>query len=187
MSAAPVASTATLTAEQFARRPDPGHPEELVRGRIVALPPPGARHVQVCGRVARLLGNFVEDRDLGHVLSNDSGVVTGRGPDTVRGADVAFYSYARLPKGPLPAAYPEVAPELVIEVRSPWQRRRDVQAKVAEYLGAGVLVVVVLDDESRTAYIAHADRPPQVLGPGDELRLPDWIGEFSLEIRRFFD
>jgi hypothetical protein len=39
------------------------------------------------------------------VLSNDTGVVTERGPDTVRGADISFYSYARVPKGPLPDRY----------------------------------------------------------------------------------
>ena len=37
--------------------------------------------------------------DLGRVVTNDSGIVTQRDPDTVRGADVAYYSYARLPKG----------------------------------------------------------------------------------------
>ena len=34
----------------------------------------------------------------------------------LRGADVAFYSYARLPKGDLPPGYGPEAPELVVEV-----------------------------------------------------------------------
>ena len=29
-----------MTAEQFGRRPDPGYPEELVRGRVVAMSVP---------------------------------------------------------------------------------------------------------------------------------------------------
>ena len=81
-----------LTAEEFGRRPDPGYPEELVRGRIVRMPPPNRRHGQVCSRVVRVLGAYVDEQDLGHVLSNDSGVITERGPDTVRGPDVAFYT-----------------------------------------------------------------------------------------------
>ena len=28
-----------MTAEEFRRRPDPGYPEELVRGRVTAMPP----------------------------------------------------------------------------------------------------------------------------------------------------
>ena len=74
-----------LTAEEFGRRPDPGYPEELVRGRIVSMSPPSRRHGQVCSKVDRILGAFVEQHDLGHVLCNDSGVITD-GPRTRFGA-----------------------------------------------------------------------------------------------------
>ena len=66
------------------RRPDPGHPEELVQGRIITMPPPQPRHGQVCVKVIRILDRYVEEHDLGQVLSNDSGVITERDPDTVR-------------------------------------------------------------------------------------------------------
>ncbi len=108
-----------LTAEEFLLLPDDGTPSELVRGRIVRMNMPKPRHGQVCARIVYLLERFQEDHPLGHVLSNDSGVVTERGPDTVRGADVAFYSYGRVPPGPLPRTYLTVVPELVFEVRSP--------------------------------------------------------------------
>jgi len=68
------------------------------------------------------IGNFVEEHDLGHATSNDSWVLVGRNPDTVRGGDVAHYSYGRVPQGPLPAGYLDVVPELVFEVRSPTDR-----------------------------------------------------------------
>ena len=177
---------ALLTAEEFGRRPDPGYPEELVRGRIIRMPPPKPRHGQICGQAVYLLRRFLEEHDLGHVLCNDSGVITQRGPDTVRGADVAFYTFARVPKGPLPTEYLGVAPELVLEVRSPGDRWPAVLAKVAEYLNAGVLVVGVLDDESRTAHLFYADRPGRILGPDDELGLPDLLGDVRVPIRRFF-
>jgi hypothetical protein len=51
------------TAEEFARRPDPGYPEELVRGRIVSTPPQ-PRHGQVCAKVLGILGNFADDLPL---------------------------------------------------------------------------------------------------------------------------
>ena len=74
-----------LTAEEFGLRPDPGYPAALVRRRIVKLPQPNRRHGQICNKAGRILGNYAEDHDLGHVLSNDSGVITERDPDTVRG------------------------------------------------------------------------------------------------------
>jgi Uma2 family endonuclease len=166
-----------ITAEEFAQRPDPGHPEELVRGRIMRMPPPNRRHGQICSRVDRILGNFVEEHDLGHVLSNDSAVITERGPDTVRGADVAFYSYQRLPRGPLPSNYGPEIPEVVFEVRSPSDRWAQIQAKVAEYLQAGVLFVIVLDPENETAHVYAADQPPRQLIASDDLALPEALGK----------
>jgi hypothetical protein len=44
-----------LTAEEFGRRPDPGYPEELVRGRIATMPLPDLRQGQVCSQVVYLL------------------------------------------------------------------------------------------------------------------------------------
>src|SRR6266542_3658010 len=96
---------ALLTAEEYYWLPDNGQPTELVRGRVVPVNMPYPRHGQICGKVMRLLGSFLDRHDVGHLLSNDSGVVTERGPDTVRGPDVAFYSYARVPRGPLPQGY----------------------------------------------------------------------------------
>src|SRR5262245_12434021 len=121
-----------MTAEEFGRRPDQGYPEELVRGRIVTIQPPNRRHGQVCCKIARILGNYADEYDLGHVLSNDSGVITERGPDTVRGPDVAFYSYSRIPKGPLPSSYGSEVPELIFEVRSPANRWPMIIGKASE-------------------------------------------------------
>src|ERR1017187_7177881 len=98
---------------------------------------PDRRHGYVCGRADRILGNFVDGHDLGRVMSNDSGVIIDRDPDTVRGADVAYYSYARLPKGPLPPGLGTELPELVVEVRSANDRWPEILEKVSEYLNAG--------------------------------------------------
>ena len=163
MSTATVLPQDLLTAEEYGRRTDSGRPDELVMGKVVPMTVPNRRHGQICNKVGRILGNFSEEHDLGHVLNNDAGVITRRNPDTVRGPDVAFYSFSRLPKGPLPQSYGPEVPELVIEVRSPNDRWADVLAKVAEYLSAGVLAVVVLDEESQTALLQLPDAMPRGL------------------------
>ncbi len=178
---------ALMTAEEFGQRPDPGYPEELVQGRIVDMPPPDRRHGYVCLKAGRLLGNWVNERDLGRVMSNDSAVITEHDPDTVRGADVVYYSYARLPKGPLSKGYGAEIPELVVEVRSAGDRWSQVLEKVAEYLKAGVLVVVVLDPEPRVAHVFGADEEPRKLGSADELALPGLLEGFRLPVGRFFE
>ena len=176
---------ALMTAEEFGRRPDPGHPEELVQGGIVRMPPPDRRQGYVCGKAGRILGSFVEEHDLGRVMSNDSDVITERDPDTVRGADVAYYSYARLPRGPLPTGYGPEVPELVVEVRSAHDGWSEILEKVAEYLRAGVLVVVVLDPKPQTAHVFSPTDPPCALGTEDELVLPGILEGFRVRVGRF--
>jgi Uma2 family endonuclease len=141
----------------------------------------------VCLNAGYILNVFVREHGLGRVMSNDSGVITERDPDTVRGADVAYDSYDRLPKGPLPTGYGPEVPELVVEVRSANDGWRAILEKVAEYLRAGVLVVVVLDPEPETAHVFGGDEAPRTLGPDDELVLPDLLESFRVRVGRFFE
>lgn len=187
MATASAPAPALLTAEEYAERPDPGHPEELVRGRIVPMPMPKPRHGEICSRAGRILGDCVEKRDLGRVLSNDAGVITERAPDTVRGADVSFYSFARVPKGPLPDRYLDAPPDLVVEVLSPSDRWPKVLAKVAEHLDAGTALVIVLDDLRRLAHLYRADGTTRLLGADELLTVPDLLGDFQVKVGRFFE
>ena len=177
---------ALLTAEEFADLPDDGRSLELVEGRIIELPPPQRFHGKVCFRVAWVLGGHVMAHDLGTILTNDSGIITRRDPDSVRGADVAYYSYARMPRDSEDDGYSEVAPELIFEVKSPSNRWRDVEAKVTEYLNLGSLVVCVLDPETKTARLYRPDQPARVLGPDDELTFPECLPGFVAAVTLFF-
>ena len=176
-----------LTAEEFGNMPDDGRYTELVRGRIVEVPPPNFKHGKVSARITFFLMTDAMRGDLGEVITNDSGIVTQRDPDTVRGADVAYYSYVRLPKVVEPDLYPDVAPEIVIEVRSPSDRWPKILEKVQEYLDLGVLVVCVLDPEPQAARLYRPGQPELILGPDDELTFPECLPEFRVPVRRFFE
>src|SRR4051794_28993978 len=180
-------ATRLLTAAEFGGRPDPGYPEELVQGRIIRMPPPDRKHGYVCGQAYYILRPFVDEHDLGRVMTNDSGVITERDPDTVRGADVAFYSYARLPRGPLPAGYGPEVPELIVEVRSASDRWSEILEKVTEYLKVGVLVVVVLDPGPQVAHVFGPDEPPRILASSEELLLPGVVEGFRVRVGQFFE
>jgi Uma2 family endonuclease len=180
-------TSALMTAEAYLRMPDNGPPTELVRGEVITMPPPTPRHGEICSNVVYLLRRFLDDHPVGRVISNDAAVITERAPDTVRGPDVAFYSYERVPKGPLPIGYLDVLPELVFEVRSPSERWRDIHRKVAEYFEAGVTVVCVLDEANLTANVFSADVNPRIVGPDQELNLPEVLADFRVLARRFFE
>ena len=177
-----------LTAEQFAQLPPDGVPRELVQGEVIATNLPGARHGKICAAIARILGNHVVERDCGHVMSNDAGVLTRRNPDSVRGPDVLYYSYQRMPADAVPERYHHQTPELVFEVLSPDDRWANVFAKVAEYLQANVLAVCVVDPDAETITVYTQSDAPQVYSRDDALHLPqvlpDWQPSVSSLLSR---
>jgi Uma2 family endonuclease len=181
------ASPATLmTAADFAQRHG-GDYVELVKGQVRERPMPFPRHGKVCWRIGFCLGEYVEKYDLGHLMSNDSFVQTHSSPDTVRGADICFYSYERLPKGPVPEGLLPVTPDLVVEVRSPSERWGELFTKVGEYLEAGVRVVIVLDAATASTSVYRPDELQQIFHNSDALVVPDVLPGFSVPVLRLFE
>jgi Uma2 family endonuclease len=180
--------SALMTAEEYMALPDSFDvPTELVRGVLVKLPPPKPRHGQICAHIVYMLRRYLEDHDIGHVLSNDSSTVTERDPDTVRGPDVSYYSFERVPKGPLPAGLLDASPDMVVEVLSPSDRWSEVQVKVAEYLDAGVRAVCIADDATRSVHIFRPERPMQVFKSDDDFTVPEILRDFRVRVQRFFE
>ncbi len=175
-----------LTAEQYAALPI-NESTELVRGIIVSMPSPSYEHGRVCNEVAFRLTTFVKEHQLGDVLSNDAGIITEREPDTVRGGDVAFYSYERYPKAERVAPYAPIPPDLVFEVLSPSERWREVMEKVEEYLKAGVSMVCVLETEIRAMQVFTPDKPMRTLHSEDEFVGSGALAEFRIQVRSFFE
>lgn len=176
-----------MTAEEFLKLPDSGRPMELRRGVPVMMNVPGGRHGEICLQIGYLLKEFLKGRELGRALSNDAGIVTERNPDSVRGADVAYYSFARLPRGPAPIGYPALAPEVVFEVLSPSDSWSESLAKTAEYLKAGVLAVVLCDPDDEALHIYRTNASPSRLATGDTLELPEIHDDFRIPAARFFE
>lgn len=175
-----------LTLDDYLRLPENGRPTELVRGKVVEFDFAYPRHGQICAHAGRLLGEYADRHDLGHCCLG-CGIITERDPDTLRGADLAFYSYAKVPRGPLLRTYLPVPPDLIFEVRSKDDRWRKVLTKVAEYLNAGVSVVCVLDEPPPVIHIYRIDERDRVLGADDELTIPEVLGDFRVPVRRFFE
>lgn len=181
------ATTVPLTADEFEARYS-RHRMELDRGVTKVLPMPDARHGIACNTISWLITNHVKQHGLGRVMSNDTFIQTRTNPDSVRGADVLYVSYERLPRGPVPAGVLRVAPELVVEIRSPSDRWPDVITKVMEYLNIGVKLVVVLDVVTATASLFRdRDHWQQVLDNGDVMDLGEVLPGFAVPVRQLFE
>jgi Uma2 family endonuclease len=175
-------STRLLTAEEFSRLPQPedGSQQELVQGVVITMLPPKAPHGACCAKIIRRLGNFVETNKLGSAFCNDTGFITERDPDTVRGADVAFWTTERLPA--LPQGYIEVLPDLAVEVVSPDDHFSRVQKKVIHYLTKGVRLLWVVGPEDRSLTVYRPDRLARILGENDTVSGEEVLPGFSCRV-----
>jgi Uma2 family endonuclease len=178
-----------LTADEFLRHHGGETCVELVRGQVVRYPMPGGPHGLVAGNATALLHNFVREHGLGRVFSNDTFTRTRIREATarLRGPDVAFVRFARLPKGPVPEGPLPVAPDLVIEVRSPSERIPQLTSKATEYLDAGVTAVLVLDPDTESVALFRENELPIRMHNGDELTLPDRLPDFAVPVKKYFD
>jgi len=176
-----------LTAEEFLLLPETGEPLELVCGVPTPMNRPNTGHGLICSAIVEYLAPFVRERGLGRLVANDSGIITRRRPDTVRGPDVAYFSFQRLPVSSDRSGYPAAVPELVFEVRSPSDSPRKVMEKALEYLQAGVLVICVLDPEVQTATIYRFERPSETLLVEATLAFPDLLPGWELPVSKLFE
>lgn len=166
-----------MTAEELLHTSTPDKRVDLVRGVLVVREPPGLRHGRVAVELSRRLADHVATRALGRVYV-ESGFTLTRRPDTVRGPDIAFISGARLPE-PEPAGYPDLAPDLVIEIVSPGDRPGEVLAKIADWVSAGTRLVWVVDPERRQARLYRADGTEEIVTADQALQGEDVVPGFT--------
>jgi Uma2 family endonuclease len=178
----PMTPQALMSADELLHLNLPNKRTELVRGVLVVREPPGGRHGRITAELARVIANHVVDRALGTVYAGDTGFTLARGPDTVRGPDVAFVGKSRVPAHD-PVGYIELGPDLVVEVVSPASRPAEVLAKVADWLRAGTRLIWLIDPLRRVARVYRADGSESLVAEDQTLEGEDVLPGFSLNLK----
>ena len=114
------------------------------------------------------------------------GIFTGRNPDTIRGADVAFISKDRLAQCSGKHGFLEAAPELIVEVLSLSVRPRKVRQKLAEYFSIGVKRVWVAELALRGVREHRSVDEFRVFELQDRLEGEDFLPGFSIRVQELF-
>jgi Uma2 family endonuclease len=173
-----VSSPTPLTAEQLLRVSIPGKRVELVRGLLLVREPAGLRQGRVVATLSRRLSEHVEANGSGQVYVGDTGFTLARDPDTVRAPDIAFIRRERIPD-PEPPGYPDLAPDLAVEVLSSSNRPGEVLAKVADWLSGGTTLVWVIDPERSLARVYRQDGTEAVVRGSESLSGEDLLPGFA--------
>ena len=173
-----------ITGEELSQIPDLG-PCELVKGRIVPMPPTNHIHGEVETDVSTELKIYARRTGRGRVMGGEVGIYVRRDPDTVRAADVLYISHERYSRH-TSASYLDVPPELVVEILSPDDLWSEVMEKLEEYLSAGVDAVWILDPRRKTVFSYRSLTQAQRFEEGQTLRDEELLPGFSIAVSDLF-
>ena len=139
----------------------------------------------ISARFCSFLSSFVELNQLGYIVTN-TGFRLPNGD--VIAPHIAFYSKEKVKQ--VPRIYPELSPDLVVEIKSAFEQINTVQTKISNFLemGIGSAILINPDDRTVTVSIHKRDKKHEVnlLQDGDKLTLPNLLPGWELEVSQLW-
>ncbi|MCC7023490.1 MAG: Uma2 family endonuclease [Thermomicrobiales bacterium] len=176
-----MATTRLFTVDELEQSSPEGE-WELIDGELAPVNPSGFASSRMAHRVGRIIGNFVDDHDLGELTGSDGGYVLFPDRETLLAPDVAFVRKDRVPPVEEQGRFARLAPDLAVEILSPADRMASALAKVSLYLEAEVQMVWLIDPVKRTVTIFTPDDAPIRLEEGDTLTGGAILPGFSVQV-----
>jgi Uma2 family endonuclease len=182
-----------LTYEQYLTFPETIQRYEIIDGDMKMPPAPSFEHQWIADSLVLNLRPFVQQRQLGVVVSVTVDVLIQREPLRTRQPDVLFLSTARTGirgrEGLRGLQTLNTAPDLVIEVLSPSETRRDVADKLTDYRAIGVQECWLVSSEAQTVEVLRLNKEAEhrvgLFGIGDTVR-SEVLPELQLTVEEIF-
>ena len=175
----------SMTADELLLMPRGyGKRYELIRGALVEKVPTGDAHGIVVAIITTVLSLFTGPKNYGGVRSGEPGYLLEIGPDTVRAPDVAWVAPGRIPEGT--QGFPNLAPDLAVEVKSPGNSYPEMGRKAEMWLSFGVRQVWVADPEHTTVTRYAPDTDPVVFRENDIIDGEDLLPGFTAPVWSLF-
>ena len=137
---------------------------------------------RIAARIVRLIGNFIDERDLGYVTGADGGYIMPNGDVLI--PDVAYISKERMPAEPQREA--PVPPDLAVEVKSPTDSKRQMRKKAERYLDNGARMVWLVFPEDQLVEVYVPDEDVKTFGLDTALDGGEVLPGFTLAVRAIF-
>ncbi|MBD1919133.1 MULTISPECIES: Uma2 family endonuclease [Cyanophyceae] len=157
------------------------HPDyrmELVDGEVTIMSPSSYESDEVSIELARVLGNWVRPRQIGRVTGSSAGFILPNA-DT-RAPDVSFVKAERLRRSP--RSFAELAPDLMVEVKSPTDKLTKLRSKIQDFLALGTQVGILVDPQTRCVEVYRAGGEAILLRDGDRLTVPDLLPGWEVAV-----
>lgn len=141
----------------------------------------------LAAELVRLIGNFACEHQLGAVMGTDGS--THLEPELYRSPDVSFFGIERLRQRNYlrNSTFGSVPPDLVIEVISPSNTRKEMERKLREYFDHGVRLVWYVYPLKKQIVVYTAIESSCTLGEDDVLDGGVVLPGLSISLKDLFD
>lgn len=158
---------------------------ELINGQLVERNM-GAEANRVAAILVCLLNSYATAHKLGLVFTPSGYQIFADDPNRVRYPDVSFIRSGRLPGDRPPKGHIRIPPDLAIEVVSPNDLAEDVEARVEDFLQAGVALVWVIYPSTRRVLVFRRAGPCSRLTEADALEGDQVLPGFACKVGDLF-
>ena len=185
--------TKKLSYEEWLALPETKQRYEIVDGVMYMPPSPNGEHQWVAQQVFLKGSNFAFDNHTGVFMMAPFDIMVQREPLRVRQPDIMYLNSGRTGIRGIAQLrgvnFLEVAPDVVMEVLSPSNTRRELDAKLRDYQQIGVYQCWVFSPEAETAEIVDLTgsepKSVAVFGVEETLR-SDLLPGFELSLQGVF-
>jgi Uma2 family endonuclease len=178
------ASPRVWTDDELMALPRDGHKRELVHGEIV-MSPTGFRHENIVAALLTAMRLHARQLKCGSVCGSSLGCWMASG--NLLSPDISFIHAHRIPRGPdAVRRYFRGAPDLIVEVLSPWDRTIRTHDKMVEYFENGARLAWVINPEEKTALVYRGPAAERLLREADALDGELVLPGFKLVLAELF-
>lgn len=177
--------------ELFAMRPSKKVDRWLFRGELreAKVTRRNPNHTGTVTNVAYLLKAWLKTRPVprGRVHTGNAYFRVRRDPDTNLGVDVALASAEQTATIKKNTSYIDGPPILAVEVLSPYDKQREIDEKIEEYLECGTKLVWIVNPYDETVKVYEPGKEPMLFSRSQELSNPGVLPEFRCLVLELFE
>jgi Uma2 family endonuclease len=158
--------------------------ELTATGELVTMPPVGWESSKRNINLASQVFNWNERTKSGEVFDSSGGFTLSNG--AVRSPDVTWIEKSKLENISADIAFPKVAPDFVIELRSKTDSLKTLQDKMVEYRDNGVRLGWLINPQQQQVEVYRLGQEVEILPSPNTLSGEDVLSGFTLDLSSIF-
>jgi Uma2 family endonuclease len=159
---------------------------ELRESKVTKRNPSHSGAVIALGGILRNWA-LADPKSRGKVLGAEAYFRIRKDPDTNVGIDVALASPEQVAATKKKASYVDGPPVLAVEVLSPYDKQREIDEAIEEYLACGVRVVWIVDPADETVTVYRPGQEPILFNRTQELPGDPELPGFHCRVAEIFE